>query len=78
MDDPKKPYKAYVAAIVAAIGALVAQGADKLPWWVILILVSLLAGLTTFLTPNPRIYPPVGKRKKKDPSPTSTDDEPLF
>lgn len=51
--DPKRPWKALVAALVAGIGAALAQGQDLLPAWAMLILAVLGAGLATFLVPNP-------------------------
>lgn len=49
--DPRRPYKAIVGAVAAAVAVLVAQGADVLPAWVLLILAAVGAGLVTFLTP---------------------------
>lgn len=51
--NPKRPYKAVAAAIIAGAGVAIAQGADILPAWVILVLAVLIAGLGTFLVPNP-------------------------
>lgn len=51
--NPRKPWKAIAAALVAGIGVLIAQGSDVLPPWALLILAALGAGLATFLVPNP-------------------------
>jgi hypothetical protein len=51
--DPRRPYKAIASALVAALAVLVTQGQDLVPPWVLLALVALLAGLTTFTVPNP-------------------------
>jgi len=51
--DPSRPYKALAAAVVAGAGAALANGQDLLPAWAVLALTVLVAGLTTFLVPNP-------------------------
>lgn len=51
--DPRRPYKAVAAALVAALAVLVSQGTDLLPPVVLLVLAALSAGLATFLVPNP-------------------------
>lgn len=51
--DPKRPWKAIAAAVVAALAVLVAQGSDLLPPLVLLVLAAVSAGLATFLVPNP-------------------------
>jgi len=51
--DPRRPYKAVAAAVVAALAVLIGQGQDLLPPWVLLVLAAASAGLATFLVPNP-------------------------
>jgi len=51
--DPRRPWKAITAALVAGIGAALAQGPDILPPWALLLLSVAGAGLATFLVPNP-------------------------
>lgn len=51
--DPKRPWKALAAAIVAGIGVALGQGQDILPAWVMLLLAIIGAGLATYLVPNP-------------------------
>lgn len=57
-DDPGKPWKAIAAAavpaIVAAITAIIDQGGDTIPPWLLLLLVGVLAGLVTFTVKNPK------------------------
>lgn len=55
MADPKKPYKAIIAAIVAGASVAIAEGTDILPAWAILVLAVLVGGLSTFLVPNPTL-----------------------
>lgn len=52
--DPRRPWKAYTAAALAAIAVLIAQGQDLLPAWAMLLLAALAAGLGTFAVPNPQ------------------------
>ncbi len=52
-DDPRRPYKAVIAAVVAGATALFAY-ADVLPTWVIICAAVIVAGLGTFLVPNPK------------------------
>jgi hypothetical protein len=57
--DPRRPWKAIIAALVAGIATAVAQGQDVLPAWLLLVLSVAGAGLCTFLVPNPtRDEPP--------------------
>lgn len=51
--DPRRPYKAIAAAVIAGAGVAIAQGQDLLPAWALLALAVLVAGLGTFLVPNP-------------------------
>lgn len=51
--DPKRPYKAIIAAVIAGAGVAIAQGTDVLPTWALLVLAVIVAGLGTFLVPNP-------------------------
>lgn len=53
-DDPARPYKAYVAAAIAALTSVLAQGQDVLPWWAVLVIGAVVAGLSTFVVPNPK------------------------
>ncbi len=50
--DPKRPYKAIAAAVVAAGGALLTF-ADVLPLWVTIVATVLVAGVATYQVPNP-------------------------
>lgn len=52
--DPRRPWKAITAAILAAVAVLIAQGQDLLPPWAMLLLAALAAGLGTFVVPNPQ------------------------
>lgn len=52
-DDPKRPWKAIIAAVVAGL-AVVMTYADDLPKVAIIIAAVLVAGLSTFLVPNPK------------------------
>lgn len=51
--NPRRPYKAIASALVAALTVLVVQGADLLPAWLLLLVAAAVAGLATFLVPNP-------------------------
>lgn len=51
--DPRRPYKAVAAAVVAALAVIVTQGQDLIPAWVLLLAAAVLAGLATFTIPNP-------------------------
>lgn len=51
--DPKRPWKALAAALVAGIAAAMAQGQDVIPAWGMLALAAVGAGLATYLVPNP-------------------------
>lgn len=51
--DPSRPYKAVAAAVVAAVSVLITQGQDVLPAWALLVLAALVAGLLTYVVPNP-------------------------
>jgi hypothetical protein len=53
-DDPTRPYKAYIAAVIAALTEVLATSQDTLPWWAVLIIGGVVAGLTTFAVPNPK------------------------
>jgi hypothetical protein len=55
IDDPKRPWKAIVAAVVSALAVLIAQGQDLLPGWALLVVAAIVAGLSTFLIPNPKV-----------------------
>lgn len=55
MTTTTRPYKAIVAAVIAGAGVAIAQGSDILPPWVLLLLAILVAGLATFLVPNPPV-----------------------
>lgn len=55
MDNPRKPYKAIIAAVVAGAGVAIAQGQDLLPGWALLGLAVVVGGLGTFLVPNPKV-----------------------
>ena len=44
--------KAYIAAIIAALTSVLANGQNVLPWWVVLIIGGVVAGLATYITPN--------------------------
>lgn len=54
--DPRRPWKALAAAVVAGIAVAVSQGADILPPWALLILSIVSAGLATYLVPNPEAH----------------------
>lgn len=51
--DPRRPYKAIVAAVVAGCAVAIAQGQDILPAWALLVLAVLVGGLSTFTVSNP-------------------------
>lgn len=51
--DPRRPYKAIAAGLMAAVAVLVAQGQGILPPWLLLLLAALVAGLGTYVIPNP-------------------------
>lgn len=51
--DPARPYKALASALLAALVVLLAEGQDVLPPWAMLLLAALVAGLGTFVVPNP-------------------------
>jgi hypothetical protein len=55
--DPKRPYKAYAAGVGGAVGALLSAGLS-LPTWLEVSLTVVAAGITAFLTPNPKKRPP--------------------
>jgi hypothetical protein len=54
VDDPKKPYKAYVASAVAMITLVLAEYSNFLPKWLTVVLGVLLVGGTTYLKKNPK------------------------
>lgn len=51
--DPKRPYKAYAAALVAFLASLIASGI--LPVVAVAIITAVLAGVAAFYTPNPQV-----------------------
>lgn len=53
-DDPKRPWKAIAAAVVAGAGALLTF-ADVLPQWVTIGATVLVAGVLTYSVPNPKV-----------------------
>lgn len=53
-DDPARPFKAYIAAVIAALTSVLATAQDTLPWWAVLIIGAAVAGLSTFVVPNPK------------------------
>lgn len=56
-------FKAIVSAVVAALTVLVAEGADVLPTWALLLVASVVAGLSTYLVkPGPGIETPRARR----------------
>lgn len=57
--DPRRPYKAIAAALVAVLTTLLAEGRDIMPPWALLVLAALLAGLVTYVVPNP-----TGRRRR--------------
>lgn len=57
MDDPKKPWKAVVAAVVAAASVLLAEWQDVLPAWLLVVLMALVGGGTTYAVRNPPVPP---------------------
>lgn len=50
--DPKKPYKSYVAILVAMLTTL-AGYSQVLPAWATLVIAVVLSGLGVYLVPNP-------------------------
>lgn len=52
-------FKAYAAAVIAALTVLITEGADVLPTWLVLIIMAIIAGLTTWAVPYQ-----VNKRRK--------------
>ena len=56
MDSPKKPYKAIAAAISAVAASLVATNATELGAVGVGICTAIVAGLATYLVPNPPKY----------------------
>ena len=50
-----KSYKAMVGAVVAGLGAILAEGQDTLPTWLVLVIVGVVAGGTVWVTPNPPV-----------------------
>ena len=54
MDDPFKPYKAYVALALAFLTTFMTQTQGRFPWYVDAILVALVAAAGVYLTPNPK------------------------
>jgi hypothetical protein len=55
--DPARPYKALASALLAALVVLLAEGQDVLPPWAMLLLAAMVAGLGTFVVPNPVARP---------------------
>ncbi len=54
IDDPKRPWKAILAA-VAAGGAALLGFSEVLPLWAIIVVSVVLAGIATYQVPNPKI-----------------------
>lgn len=54
-DDPWRPNKAIVAAVIAALTEVLGQTQNTLPWWAVLLIGAVIAGLATFVTPNPKV-----------------------
>lgn len=54
-DDPWRPNKAVVAAVIAALTEVLSEAQDTLPWWAVLIIGAVVAGLATFAVPNPKV-----------------------
>lgn len=53
--DPKRPYKAYAVMVIVALSTLVSQDLP-LNIWVKAGILCVIAGLTTYVTPNPLKY----------------------
>ena len=51
--DPAKPYKAIAAAVLAALTAVLTQYADDLPLLALIVIGALVAGIGTYVVPNP-------------------------
>lgn len=49
--NPARPYKAIAAAVAAALLALVAEGTDVFPAWLLVVAGAIAVGLLTFTTP---------------------------
>jgi hypothetical protein len=62
--DSKKPYKMYAGAVAVFLSTLITQpGSDSMPWWLRAGIVSLVAALAIYVTPNPVVL----KRTKRTP-----------
>lgn len=53
-DDPKRPWKAIAGAVFAALSASLAFAGD-LPTWAIILITCIVAGLATYVVPNPKV-----------------------
>lgn len=49
--NPARPYKAIASALAAALLALVAEGTDVFPAWLLVVAGAIAAGLVTFTVP---------------------------
>lgn len=55
MDDKKKPYKMYAAMLSAFIGSFLLTNSTDLPTWAVGLLTGLVAAISVFYTPNPKV-----------------------
>lgn len=53
-DNPKRPYKAIVAAVVGG-AAVIAEYADVLPTWIVVAAAVVVGGGATYLKKNPKV-----------------------
>lgn len=55
--------KAYVAAVIAALTAVLTHS-EQLPVWLVIVLGALVAGLAAWVTPDDRTRQAQGRRRK--------------
>lgn len=54
-DDPKRPYKAIVAAIVGGASVITAEYADVVPTWVVVLSAVVVGAGATYFKKNPKV-----------------------
>lgn len=54
-DNPKKPYKAIVAAIVGGAAVITTEYADVVPTWILVVSAVLVGGGLTYVKRNPPV-----------------------
>lgn len=54
-DNPKKPYKAIVGAVVAGAAVLATEFRDVVPLWIVIVASVVVAGGGVYIKSNPKL-----------------------